>query len=441
MNTMKKPVVAILGRPNVGKSTLFNRILRKREAIVDNVPGVTRDRNYSSTDWAGVNFDLLDTGGYVPVSDDIFEKAIREQVALAIHEADVIIFLTDAVTGITPLDEEIAGILQKSNVKIILAVNKVDNQEREAAIHEFYRLGLGDPCPVSAMAGRNIGDLLDMVLSLMPVREKNVAEDTEDIKIAVVGRPNVGKSSYINSILGQNKLIVTEIAGTTRDSIDTRILYNGKNIILIDTAGLRKKSRVHENVEYFSNVRTINSLRRCDVAIVLIDATDGITDQDKKIIKNALDEGKGLVIGVNKWDLVEKDTMTARNFELDSKESFRDLSYIPIMFISSLTKQRIFRLLDMGISVFEERVKNIQTSELNKFLQNTVTRHHPPAFGDKYVKLNYVSQIKTRPPVFIFFTNEPRGIKKNYRNFLENQMRNQFGFMGVPIKLLFRKKN
>lgn len=438
---MKKPVVAILGRPNVGKSTLFNRILRKREAIVDNTPGVTRDRNYSATDWAGVNFDLLDTGGYVPVSDDIFEKAIREQVNLAIHEANVIIFLTDAVTGITALDEEIAGILQKSNVKILLAVNKVDNQEREAAIHEFYRLGLGDPFPISAMAGRNIGDLLDMVLSLLPAREQTAAEDTENIKIAVVGRPNVGKSSYINSILGQNKLIVTEIAGTTRDSIDTEILYNSKKIILIDTAGLRKKARVHENVEYFSNVRTINSLRRCDVAIVLIDATQGITDQDKKIIKNAVDEGKGLVVGVNKWDLVEKDTMTARKFELDSKESFRDLAYIPIMFISSLTKQRIFRLLDMGISVFEERIKNIQTAELNKFLQYTVNRHHPPAFGDKYVKLNYMSQIKTKPPVFIFFTNEPRGIKKNYRNFLENQMRNQFGFMGVPIKLLFRKKN
>jgi len=438
---MKKPVVAILGRPNVGKSTLFNRILRKREAIVDDSPGVTRDRNYSPTDWAGVNFDLLDTGGYVPESEDIFEKAIREQVNLAIHEADVIVFLTDAVTGITPLDEEIAEILQKSNVKILLAVNKVDNQEREAAIHEFYSLGLGDPFPVSAIAGRNIGDLLDNVLSLMPASKLTEEEDSDNIKIAVLGRPNVGKSSYINAILGQKKLIVTEIAGTTRDSIDTEISYKNKKIVLIDTAGLRKKARVHENVEFFSNVRTINSLRRCDVAIILIDATQGIKDQDKKIIKNTVDEGKGLVVGVNKWDLVEKDTMTARKFELDSKESFRDLAFVPIMFISSLTKQRIFRLLDMVISVFDERNKSIQTAELNKFLQQTVERHHPPAFGDKYVKLNYASQVKKSPPVFVFFTNEPRGIKRNYRNFLENQMRNQFGFMGVPIKLLFRRKN
>ena len=438
---MKKSVVAILGRPNVGKSTLFNRILRKREAIVDNEPGVTRDRNYASTDWAGIKFELLDTGGYVPESDDVFEKAIREQVNLAIHEAHVIIFLTDAITGITPLDEEIAEILQKCNVKILLAVNKVDNQQSESAIHEFYSLGLGDPFPISAMAGRNIGDLLDIILSLMPGSKNIDAEDTENIKIAVLGRPNVGKSSYINTILGQNKLIVTEIAGTTRDSIDTEIQYKKNKIILIDTAGLRKKARVHENIEYFSNVRTINSLRRCDIAIILLDATQGITDQDKKIIKNTVDVSKGLVLGVNKWDLIEKDTMTARKFELEIKNSFRELAYIPVMFISSLTKQRVFRLLDMAISVFEERNKQVRTAELNRFLERAVAQHHPPAFGDKYVKLNYVTQVKINPPVFIFFTNEPKGIKKNYRNFLENQLRSQFGFMGVPIKLIFRKKN
>jgi len=439
---MKKPVIAILGRPNVGKSTLFNRIIRKREAIVDDTPGVTRDRKYADAEWAGVEFQLVDTGGYVPDSDDIFEQAIRDQVDYAIQEADVIILLTDVTTGVTALDDEIAEILQKSGNKVLLVVNKVDNAERERELAEFYQLGLGDPLPISAMSGRQIGDFLDKVIERIPDAKKHhQAEEEEVIHLAVLGRPNVGKSSYVNALLGQEKLIVTEIPGTTRDAIDTNIKYKDMNITLIDTAGLRRKSRVKENVEYFSNVRTVNALRRCDVAIILIDAEEGITDQDKKIIASAIDAGKGIVLGVNKWDLVEKDTMTARKFELEFQDEMPELVYIPIMFISAKTKQRAFRLLDAAISVFHETRRTIKTTELNRFLQKIIDENHPPAYGTKYVKLNYVVQVKTAPPLFTFFTNEPRGIKKNYKRYLENRLRAQYGFMGVPIRMTFKKKN
>lgn len=434
-------IVAIVGRPNVGKSTLFNRILRKREAIVDDTSGVTRDRNYSLTEWAGIEFELLDTGGYVPDSDDVFERAIREQVSYAIHEADVILFVTDVTTGVTPFDEEIAAMLKKSGRTVVLAVNKVDNAQRELDALDFYSLGLGDPVAISALGGRNIGNMLDQVLAQTPQKGNHPISRSDTIKITVLGRPNVGKSSYVNAILGHNKLIVTDIAGTTRDSIDTELKYQNQILTLIDTAGLRKKSRVTENIEYFSTVRTKNSLHRCDVAIVLLDATQGITDQDKKIIKSVVDDGKGVIIGVNKWDLLEKDTMTARKFELDIKDSFRDVSYVPVMFISALSKQRVFKLLDMAITVYNERQKQVKTVDLNKFLEGTIAQHHPPAYGDKYIKLNYITQVKTAPPVIVIFTNEPRGIKKNYRNFLENQFRGQFGFTGVPVKILFRKKN
>lgn len=437
---MKKPIVAIVGRPNVGKSTLFNRILRKREAIVDDKPGVTRDRKYAPADWAGYEFDLLDTGGYVPDSNDVFEKAIRKQVEYALQEADVIIFVTDVTTGVTALDEEIALLLQKSGTQIILAVNKVDHESRELDLAEFYRLGIGDPIPVSAIAGRRIGDFLDLVIEQMPkVMAKE--EQSGDIKIAVLGRPNVGKSSYVNTLLGQDKMIVTEIAGTTRDAIDTQFRHHNRTITLIDTAGLRRRSRVTENVEFFSTVRTVHALRRCDVAIILLDATLDFSDQDKKIISEAIQNGKGIAIGVNKWDLVEKETNTARHLELKLQESLREISFIPTLFISAKTKQRAFKLLDVAVSVFEERNRQLQTAELNRFLEKTIAENHPPAYGDKWVKINYVTQVKTAPPLFVFFTNEPKGIKKNYKNYLENKLRAQFGFFGVPVRFQFRKKN
>jgi len=438
---MKKPVVAILGRPNVGKSTLFNRIVRKREAIVDDTPGVTRDRLYSPTDWAGEEFEIVDTGGYVPSSDDIFDQAIRQQVDYAINEAAVIIFLTDVTAGVTALDEEIAALLQKSGNHVLLVVNKVDNDKREADLVDFYRLGLGEPIPVSAMSGRAIGDFLDKVTELLPKEKLKSASGLESLKLAIVGRPNVGKSSYVNTLLGEEKLIVTDIPGTTRDAIDTRLRYKNRELVLVDTAGLRKRARVKENIEYFSNVRTMNALRKCDVAIVLIDAVEGIKDQDKKIIESAALAGKGIVIGVNKWDLVKKETNTAREFEKEMQENVRELAYIPIMFISALTKQRVFRLLDMALSVSEERTRRLQTAELNRFIQYAVSRNFPASFGGKYVKINYMTQIKSNPPLFVLFTNEPKGIKKNYKNYLENQLREQFGFMGVPIKIQVRKKN
>ncbi len=436
-----KKTVAILGRPNVGKSTLFNRIIRKRDAIVDNQSGVTRDRKYAPAEWAGVEFTLVDTGGLVPHSDDLIEKAVRQRAQHAIHEAAVVIFMTDVVSGITPLDEEIASILQKSGVPVILAVNKVDNAERRQNIADFYRLGLGDPYPVSANSGREIGDFLDAVVTLLPVRSPEFDQTLKQMQLAILGRPNVGKSSLVNAILGQDKQIVTEIPGTTRDSIDTLFAYKKERIVLIDTAGLRKRSRVKENIEYFSTIRTGHALRRCDVAVVLVDATLGFADQDKKVIADLIEQRKGIVIGVNKWDLVEKETGTARRMEQEMKASFRELAYIPILFISAKTKQRVFRLLDVTLSVYGERRRKMKTSGLNRFLQNAIARNHPPAYGTKHVKINYMAQTHVEPPLFTLFCNEPRGIKQEYRNYLENQFRLQFGFMGVPIGFRFRKKN
>ncbi len=437
---MNKPVVAILGRPNVGKSTLFNRIIRRREAIVHDVPGVTRDRNYAPADWAGREFQLLDTGGYVPTTEDVFERAIREQIEIALSEAHLIVLVTDVVDGVTPVDEEIAAILRRSGRTVVLAVNKVDNEIREGNIVEFYRLGLGEPHPISAMSGRALGDFLDVIINELPDQQSIEEEDTA-IRLTALGRPNVGKSSFVNAILGQDKMIVTDIAGTTRDAIDTRARYQNKDIILIDTAGLRKRARVHENIEYYSNVRAANALQRADVAIVLVDATQNFADQDKKIIMMAIEQGKGVVVAVNKWDLIEKDTMTARRFELEMQDELRELTYVPILFISALTKQRVYKVVDVALSIYTERQKKVTTGELNRFLADAVEQHHPPAYGTKWVKLNYATQVKTTPPLFVFFTNEPRGIKKNYRNYLENKLREQFGFLGVPIRMSFRKKN
>jgi GTP-binding protein len=438
----KKPVVALVGRPNVGKSTLFNRIVRKREAIVDDQPGVTRDRKYQAAEWAGVAFNLIDTGGYVHGSKDIFEQAIREQVHYAVEEADVIIFVTDVTTGITDMDEEIARMLLRVQSRVIVAVNKIDNEFREADMGTFYRLGLGTPFATSAMSGRAMGDFLDAVIELLPRKEAPREDGTgESIHIAILGRPNVGKSSYVNAILGVDKQIVTPLPGTTRDSIDTQFRYKERTLTLIDTAGLRRRAKVKENIEYFSTVRSYQALERCDIALVLVDATQTIADQDQKILQAAAEAGKGIVLGINKWDAIEKESQTARKFEADIRDAIKDLAYIPMMFISALEKQRIFKLLDLALSVYDECQRMIPTPELNRFLQAAVEKNHPAAYGTKWVKLNYITQTRSNPPVFVIFTNEPRGIKQNYRNYLENQIRSQYGFMGVPIRLAFRLKN
>ncbi|OQX95898.1 ribosome biogenesis GTPase Der [candidate division KSB1 bacterium 4572_119] len=437
---MKKPVVAIIGRPNVGKSTLYNRIIRKRDAIVDDQPGVTRDRKYADAEWSGFNFTLIDTGGYLPDTENLIHQAVYNQVHQAVNEADVIVLVADVVSGITSLDSEVANIIKKSKKQAVLAVNKVDNQEREYDTSEFYKLGLGDPVPISALGGRNIGDFLDKVIDNLPVQAPETADDESEIKIAVVGKPNVGKSSFVNAILGKDKLIVTNIPGTTRDAIDTPFSYHDQNFLLIDTAGLRKKAKVKESVEYFSTIRTISSIQRCDIAVILIDAVEGITDQDKKVLDEAVKFKKGIIIAVNKWDLIEKDTYTAQKFETDIKDEIPFINYIPILFISALTKQRIFKIIDIAKSIHGERGKKISTSTLNNYLEPIMKQTTPAAVGGKEIKIKYITQIKSAPPVFAFFCNHPNLIKSNYKSFLEKKIREQFGFFGIPITLLFRRK-
>ncbi|MDZ7330478.1 MAG: ribosome biogenesis GTPase Der [candidate division KSB1 bacterium] len=438
---MSKPILAIIGRPNVGKSTLFNRIIRKRDAIVDDQPGVTRDRKYADAEWSGVNFTIVDTGGYLPDSENLIHQAVLNQVHQAIDEADVIAFLVDVTTGITVIDQEITRILKRCNKPIIVAVNKVDNEIRELEVPAFYQLGLGDPVPVSAISGRSVGDFLDLVIERFPAAKLSIgAEEEPEIKIAVVGKPNVGKSSFVNAVLGQEKVIVTHIPGTTRDAIDTPFKYYGRRFLLIDTAGLRKRSRIKEAVEYFSTVRSVTSIQRCDVAVVVIDAQDGITDQDKTVIHQAVQFKKGVVLAINKWDLIEKNADTAMEYQRRIYEAIPYFSYLPTIFISALTRQRVFKVIETAQSVFEQRSKRIATSELNDYFEPIIAETPPAAVAGKEIKIKYVTQIKASPPVFAFFCNHPKLIKANYRSFLENKLRERFGFLGVPLTLVFRRK-
>ncbi len=437
---MKKPILAIIGRPNVGKSTLFNRIIRKREAIVDDQPGVTRDRKYSDGEWSGIEFTLIDTGGYLPDSEDLIHQSVLNQAHVAIAEADVIVLIADVTAGITALDDEIARILKRVQKPIVLGVNKVDNEARELDLGEFYKLGLGDPIPISALSGRNIGDFLDHIVSFFPQRKAADELPEDEIKIAVVGKPNVGKSSFVNGILGQEKLIVTNIPGTTRDSIDSEFIYHGRKFLLIDTAGLRKRSKVKEAVEYFSTVRSISTIQRCDVAVVIIDAQEGVTDQDKKVIEEAVRFKKAIILAVNKWDLIEKDTGTAIEYEREIKHEMPYITYLPIIFISALTRQRIFKVIEIAASLHAERAKKIKTSELNAFFEPIIAATPPASVSGKEIKIKYCTQIKSKPPVFAFFCNRPELIKANYRAFLENKLRGQFGFFGIPVTLVFRRK-
>ncbi len=437
---MKKPILAIIGRPNVGKSTLYNRIIRKRDAIVDDQPGVTRDRKYADADWAGVAFTIIDTGGYLPDSENLIHQAVVNQVYLAVNEADVIVFVVDVTSGITSLDSEIARILKRNNKTVLLAVNKVDNQQRELDAMEFFQLGMGEPVPISALGGRNIGDFLDKVVEKFPRKTPDEDEIDSSIKIAVVGRPNVGKSSLVNALLGEERHIVTEIPGTTRDAIDSLFKYYGQDFLLIDTAGLRKRTKVKESVEYFSSVRTFASIHRCDVAVVIIDATEGLTDQDKKIIEEAIKFKKGVLLAVNKWDLIEKETNTARDFEQDIRDEMPFASFVPIVFISAMTKQRVFKVIENVKNIYNERQKKIKTSKLNQYFEPILEQTTPAAVAGKEIKIKYVTQIKSNPPIFAFFCNFPDLIKSNYKAFLERKIREEYGFEGVPVTIVFRRK-
>ncbi len=431
-------IVAIVGRPNVGKSTLFNRLTESRDAIVDVTSGVTRDRNYGKSVWNGIEFSVIDTGGYVSSSTDIFEEEIRKQVHLAIDEADVILFIVDVTGDITDLDEAIAAMLRKVNKKVFLVVNKVDNQERQYEANAFYSLGLGELYMVSSVSGSGTGDLLDDVVASFS--GKRSEEELELPRFAIIGRPNVGKSSLINTLIGEERNIVTPISGTTRDSIYTRYKKYKHDFYLVDTAGLRKKGKVAEDVEFYSVMRSIRTVESSDVCLLMLDATRGIESQDVNIFNLVKRNNKGVVILVNKWDLAEKNTDTARNFTERIKEKFAPFKDVPVIFTSAITKQRVHKVLETAAEVYENRKQRIPTSKLNKLLPEIVKNYPPPSVKGKFVKIKYVTQLPTKTPSFAFFCNLPQYVKEPYKRYLENKLREYFNFTGVPVRIFFRKK-
>lgn len=432
-------IVAIVGRPNVGKSTFFNRLIQRRQAIVDSVSGVTRDRHYGKTEWNGRQFSVIDTGGYIVGSEDVFEGEIRKQVAIAIEEASAIIFVVDVESGVTSMDMDVANLLRKSDKKVYLMVNKVDNAMRDADATEFYSLGLGDYFTVSSINGSGTGELLDAVVEgLMPEEER---EENELPRFAVIGRPNVGKSSLINVLLGEDRNIVTNVAGTTRDTLDSHYNRYGQEFMLVDTAGLRKKSKVNEDIEFYSVMRSIRAIENCDVCLVMLDATRGIEQQDLNIMHIAEKNKKGIVVLVNKWDLIDgKDSNTPKKFEAMVRERTAPFTDYPIIFISALTKQRVFKAIETAVEVNVNRRKRIATSKLNEVMLEIIQENSPPALKGKYVKIKFCTQLPTYTPQFAFFANLPQYVKEPYRRFVENQLRKNFDFTGVPIQVYFRKK-
>ncbi|MFO7851107.1 MAG: ribosome biogenesis GTPase Der [Bacteroidota bacterium] len=431
-------IVAIVGRPNVGKSTLFNRFTETRQAIVDEMSGVTRDRHYGKVEWNGRIFSVIDTGGYVNDSDDIFESEINRQVEIAIDEAALILFMVDVTTGLTDLDMSVANMLRKSGKKVIPVVNKVDNNARLLEAVEFYKLGLGEYYAISSINGAGTGDLLDKIVDSLPV-EKEAEEETLP-RITVAGRPNVGKSSLLNSLTGENRNIVTPVAGTTRDSVLIRYKKYGHDFFLIDTAGLRRKSRVNEDVEYYSVVRAIKAIENSDVCLLMIDATIGLESQDMKIMNIILSNNKGLVLLVNKWDLADKDSNSARKIEKEIKNKTSPFTDYPLLFISAIYKQRIHRVISEALRVYDNRIRKIPTAALNNYLLPIIEKNPPPSTKGKFIKIKYISQLPTFYPSFAFFCNHPQYVRESYRRYLENRLREKYEFTGVPIKIFFRKK-
>ncbi|MEI7596990.1 MAG: ribosome biogenesis GTPase Der [Bacteroidota bacterium] len=432
-------VVAIIGRPNVGKSTLFNRLTETRQAIVDEMSGVTRDRHYGKVNWIGKDFSLIDTGGYIQGSDDVFEEEIRKQVKIAINEADLLLFMVDVKEGATPLDEEVANILRRCKKEVLLVANKADNGARSAQAGEFYSLGLGEVYPISSVNGSGTGELLDKIIESLNFDD--VVEVDEDVpKVSIIGKPNVGKSSLINSLIGEDRNIVTSIAGTTRDTLHVRYKLFGNDVILVDTAGIRKKAKVNEDIEFYSVMRSIKAIEGSDVCIIVVDATLGMEAQDMSIFGMIEKNKKGVVIFVNKWDLVEKSTNTMKEFEELIKERLAPFTDVPVVFGSALNKQRLIKLLEVVKQVYENKTKKIGTSELNNFFQPLMEAYPPPSQKGKYIQIKYVTQLPTKTPSFAFFCNLPQYVQASYARFLENKLREKYDFTGIPVQIFFRKK-
>lgn len=438
---MKLPLVAVVGRPNVGKSTLFNRVIRSRKAITSPEPGVTRDRHLAEAEWQGRRFLVMDTGGWVPRSDDVFEAAIREQVQFALDECDLVLLMTDAHTGPADVDVEIARMLQRSSLPVLLVVNKVDGLREDPEVAAFYSLGLGDPHPVSSEGGRGVAEMLDRLVERLPSVGSGEELTRPRPLLAVVGRPNVGKSSFVNALAGKPLRVVTDVPGTTRDAVDTVVTFYGQRLTLVDTAGLRRRSKIREAVEFYTSVRTDRALRDCDVAVVLTDGQDGVVAQDLHILENAQEQGKGMVLCVNKWDMIEKDQRTADRLVHELDERFATFRFVPKIFISCLESQRVFKALELALRVHEERQKRIATSELNRFTESLMAVSPPPASRGRDLRLVYATQPAAEPPQFVFWTRDPALIGEHYKRFLERKLREQYGFEGVPIRLRFRKKS
>lgn len=433
--------VAIVGRPNVGKSTFFNRLLEQRKAIVDDQSGVTRDRQYGVCEWNGKTFNVIDTGGFVPQSEDVFEREIRKQVLIAVEEANAIIFMTDAATGITDLDESMADVLRRTSKPVFMAVNKVDNPERLLEATEFYSLGFDNLFFVSAMSGSGTGEILDAITDLITDKEASEQEEINELpRFAIIGQPNVGKSSLLNALIGQERTIVSDIAGTTRDTIHTRYNLFQKDFMLIDTAGIRRKTKVHEDLEFYSVIRAIKAMDEADVCLLLLDAEKGITQQDLNIFSLAAKKGKGIVLLVNKWDTVSKETNTARDYEKTLKERIAPFTDVPVLFISAKDKTRIHKAIETALEVYSNKQRRIPTSQLNEVMLKAIESYHPPVVRGTPVRIKYVTQLPTHVPSFAFFANLPDDVKQPYKNYLENQLRENFNFKGVPVRLFFRKK-
>ncbi|MCK4961795.1 MAG: ribosome biogenesis GTPase Der [Anaerolineales bacterium] len=456
---MTKPVVALVGRPNVGKSTLFNRLAGERLAVVDDTPGTTRDRKVAEAEWNGITFDIVDTGGIDPtnlrrkeplsVDSADYIPQIRAQAEMAAYEADVILFLVDVENGVTPADQEVAGILRKLQQKragklwppVLLIVNRCDNSQRRAQAAEFYRLGMGDPIPISALHGTGTGDMLDELIESMGAKARPELEPDTSVKIAIVGRPNVGKSSLLNRLLGEERVIVSPIPGTTRDAVDTQLTYHGTPITLIDTAGIRRRGRIEPGVEKYSVLRALKAMDRADVVLLLVDATEGVAAQDAHIAGMAIDKMKSVVVVVNKWDAIPKDTHTMPAYTLHVREQLNFLDYVPVLFISALTGQRIGQVLPTALRVQEERLRRIPTGEFNRLLQQALSAHAPPARKGKQLKITFASQVRSNPPTFLFHVNDPELVHFSYQRYLENRIRHHYSFLGTPLRLSFRRRS